>query len=554
MHSGKVDDFLFHMTYKRFRATLREFAESDGINSEFVDTVLERYLANPSALGNILAQYTDRQAELRVGCLLRASKEVHREITEHFESNRKETPKALIHEMPTDKYLRLKLQSEYIVRYVRGIDEDELPKFREAALLRDKLLEAIKQVERLKIDREEISQQIQAVVKDEVASLSVEISRLSHEMELAQNETKKLGDKVEAARSRSASIEELQGLKDVLHSEVQSSNQRITQVLEELQQKPSRTEVEELRSRITANRETVDEFNRREKLLSDQLKSLADRMLAVVASAASSHEDVERTVQSLFEAAKVDLERAFQTRLNGGTHDCDEFKKLMDLCVGTVASAKDLNDVRSRVEDNDNQREQIKRAVEKLNSRMENFASREEWIDEMNRVLEKRFQNYDVALAELHPVIESIGSLRAQAERLSGFDGHDLEAHARIEAMMTKLATIEDQFPGLEQKLESLFAEHLATQMAREWEKMQSEKVEKWLNYSLGRITKARGIIAKAQGRRWDLDYLCRVLRDEKQDPNSEDFIELVKLLWPVPTPKKKLLERIGNSVGVKRE
>src|SRR5438128_9297401 len=145
MNRDREYDFLLHITRRRFLEILEAFARSVGIDEAVVKQIPTLDLTDTKAFSRILAPSVTPKTELRAGCLLHASKEVDDEINSYFESNRKKGYRALIVGMPYATHMRLKLQAEYLFRYIKDIEEN-LPKLKEDGLLRDELMQAIEQV------------------------------------------------------------------------------------------------------------------------------------------------------------------------------------------------------------------------------------------------------------------------------------------------------------------------------------------------------------------------------------------------------------------------
>jgi DNA repair exonuclease SbcCD ATPase subunit len=555
MDWSKNDSFLFNMAFNRFRQIVKEFAIQEGMDGQFIEQVLDRYLTNPGALGDILAEYSDQQAELRLSCLLRAAKEVHRELARHFEANHKGNRKALIHEMPTDKYLSLKLQSEFILRYARGIVEEELSKLKEAGGLRDKLLEAIADVDRVKSDREELSQQIREEAKLEVASQFVEINQLHYEVESQQNEIKRIGDQIKAIKLSAGSQKEMQSLRDSIQSDHQYRVNMLTNLDKEISSKVSRQEIEGLRTNQAKQQDDFDELKRNQNTFGYQLKEIENRVIEIAGTIGTARTETEKIAQAVLEESKNALEKSVQAQLNGSIKNCEQLKREMKDCFGTLVSTDDLKDITVFLNQTEEQQKQLQQDVEMLKSQANISGSETELMDKIEDLLkeklhnlEEQARNQEIPSEQVHLLQESLITLQADVQKLSEQNGHALTAHERIEELLKTLASLEEKFPGLEQKIASLLPEDLAKVMAGEWEKIQAERLEKWLVSSVKQIRKAEATIADARSVKWGKERTLESLRnniDEKtKQPYSQDFIELVELLWSKPSILDKLRKR----------
>lgn len=513
----KHDAFLRDLTYKRFQQLVKELAHKEAIDCDFLESVLDRYLANAGAILDILAEVSDHREKTRLHSLLLASQEVYREMTRHFDAQQQANRRILIHEMPTDKYLGLRLQAAYLSRYVQQIDGDELAKLRQSEGWANQLRELIEQAKQQESEREESMRRSEEAARLEVTAQLSELHHLRRELESQQQELAKIAAQVGSLKSDAASVEELKGVRDLWQSYRQQSEERFRQFDEMLRAKPARLEVEEVREKLTRCEESATKTQRQQEMFKADLRSLSEQIESLSASLRTPHEDAEATMQAIISREKQELQAAVKAELAEKEQQVAGYW------------------------------EQIEQEIRQLRDQLESLAVKSAAREETPCLSVEELRKEFAPLNHFHNVQTTVGVLEDDIKRLSAQNGHDPRAHERIEELLQTLAALEEQFPGLEQRIIARLPADLAPLLTQEWEKVQSERLEKWLLLSLATVKKAQDTIEAAKGKA-TFKETRQLLQD---DGCSEGFIELVELLWHVPKPRKPWWNIWQKSVGI---
>lgn len=334
MDRAKINDFLYSMSRKRFLEILKEFAESLGLDGKIFERVSAPYLANLRTLNDVLAEYPDRQIRSRAGSLLRAGKAVQNEIDQHFKTRHKENTKALIDEMPTDRDMRLRLQIEYVLQQFGGVDTEALSELKEVRLLRGELLQSVRKVEQLKVDREQINKDIQQMVQAALSSRFGEIEQLRREMKSQQDELKRVRDQVEESKTNAAPIDGSQSAYDSIESGSRLSDSLSSEVKALISETVSGLGIDDLRSSLAAQRNDFEVW----KHLQADLKERLDKLERQVGGIADRLTDqaVEHVINSLEE-----LKSSFQAQLEGAKEETNGHRKQISEEVAALSSRLD---------------------------------------------------------------------------------------------------------------------------------------------------------------------------------------------------------------------
>lgn len=458
MNAVAINDFVYTLARRRFFEILKEFASGLGIAGELIDHLSGE---SPSQILTSESISEEYPGDLRINCLLQASRTVQTEIQQHFRSQRYENSRALINEMATDKQMRLKLQIEYGLRYIAGMEE-VLEGLLDADRISDEQLNALNQ-RQMGVAWKEIDEQIRQVVRTEVNSWLIRSTEPLPRGDLPQGELEKNPDKLEAIDEGGS----LEGPQSVNNSEwnnrqhagggLQESNDQIS----EISLQPERNES----SSTPADRQdTISELVRDQARFKERLTILGNQVKTVEERVALFHTSMEQIIETSLEGLKEELSTRIQDQFDGARNETH------------------------------GHREEVQNEVAALHRRLDSLWSENGWgVDKVSSLLDRKLQDHGVP-PELHSVIESIGKLKMDVEKLALREKQDSEARLglrklekAIEGPLESLATLEGQFSQLNTSIENAVEEALEEFLSAKSEALacvvvrEVDRIEQWI-------------------------------------------------------------------------